>query len=358
MSKIPRIERLLNLVSVLFHARAPVPWAEIKGNVVGYDDPAADETLERRFERDKNELRDMGIPVEYTPGDEFSNAGYLVPKIDCFLPAIELGAEDAAILALVGRIAGPALPPELAEHLSSAIRKLCFFAPDEPHVMSTSEERFLFTAAKPSSPSAQPPHLEAVVSAVAQRVTISFRYYAISQDDTRLRTVDPYGVGFHAGHWYVVGRDHERDQVRSFRLDRIRSAPSVASADVLPNGEADFDPPEGFRLADHLGRQPWELPETAGMRGGLPLAAKVRLDPTVAWMVRDNPPRDGQLKMKRDGSAMLTLSTQRPDALVRWILRFGAHAEAMAPQWLRKRCADAARRTAALYTEDGRGKRA
>ena len=75
-------------------------------------------------------------------------------------------------------------------------------------------------------------------------------------------------------------------------------------------------------------------------------------------MVRDNPPRDGQLKMKRDGSAILTLSTQRPDALVRWILRFGAHAEAMAPQWLRKRCAEAARRTAALYKEDGRGKRA
>ena len=200
MAKIPRIERLLNLVAFLLQARSPVPWAAIKGAVVGYDDSAADETLERRFERDKTDLRDMGIPIEYTPADEFSNAGYLVPKADCFLPPIELSAEDAAVLALIGRIATPALPAGLATHLSSAIRKLAFLAPDEPHVMAAEEEQSLFTAKPSASPASQPTHLQAAAHAVAQRTTLRFRYYAISQDDTRSRTVDPYGVGFHAGH--------------------------------------------------------------------------------------------------------------------------------------------------------------
>ena len=341
MAKIPRIERLLNLVACLLRARAPMPWAVIKERVAGYDDDDADKTLERRFERDKRELRDMGIPVDYTPADEFSNEGYLVRQVDCFLPALDLAPEDAAVLSLIGRVAEPGLPPELAEPLRSAIRKLSFSASDAPDVLGAPEEQVLFTAEPRPAPDSETAHLDAVVSAIAERKAIRFRYYAISHDDTRARTVDPYGVGFHEGHWYLVARDHGRGQIRSFRIDRIRTAPQRCAAG---RDEPDFEPPEDFRLADHLGRQAWELPEEAEAR-----EARIRLDPTIAWMVRENPPRDGQFEDRADGGAILTVRTQRPDALVRWVLRLGTHAEVLAPEWLRARCAHAVQRLAERY---------
>jgi len=344
MPRIPRIERLLNLVSLLFHARAPVPWAAIKEQVIGYDDGASDETLERRFERDKNELRELGIPVEYTPADEFSNEGYIVHKSDCFLPTLDLSPEDATLLSLIGRVAAPGLPSGLAEHLSSAVRKLCFFASDGPDLVSSAEEQFLFAAQSPRTPEAHPEHLDTVVEAVAQRRAVQFAYYAISHDRTGPRTVDPYGVGFHAGNWYLVGQDHDRDEIRSFRLDRIRSAPKMAAG---PR----FDVPEDFRLSNHIGRHSWELPEPAGG----PVEARIRLDATVAWMVRDDPPREGRLEISEDGSGVLTVATERPDALVRWVLRLTAHAEVLEPDWLRQRCADAVRRVSDLYGEDRHG---
>ncbi len=347
MSKISRIERLLDLTAFLLRVKAPVPWAVIKGQVVGYNDPAADKTLERRFERDKAELRGMGIPIDYTAGDEFGNDGYFIQNVDCFLPPLDLAPADATMLALIGQIAEPGLPAELAEHLRSAIRKLSYAAGDAPDLLAAAEEQVLYTAEPRPMGAGQPEHLAAVVSAVADRKTIRFRYYAISRDAAAERTVDPYGAGFHDGHWYLVGRDHDRGEIRSFRLDRFRGAPShVHAGDEHP----DFEPPEGFDLGLHLGRKEWALPER-----GRTHSVRIRLDATVAWMLRDNPPREGVLRPHRDGSATLAVRTQRPDALVRWVLRLGPHAQVLSPKWLRQRCAAAARRVAALYKGKAHG---
>lgn len=350
MAKIPRLERLLNLLSFLLRARAPVAWADIKGRVVGYDDDASHETLERRFERDKGELRALGFPIEYTAGDEHGNDGYRIPKVDVFLPTLELAPADAAVLALVGRVAAPGLPPDLAEHLASAIRKLAFMALDHEGPDAQEGEQLLFAAEPGPHAAAGPPHLDVVVEAVAQRRSVQFEYYAISHDRAQQRLVDPYGVGFYGGHWYLVARDRERDQVRSFRLDRIRSQPAPLSE---ATEEGDFEPPVDFRLSDHLGRQAWELPEP---RPGVePVEATIRIDSTMAWMVREHPPRDSQIEATPDGGVRLSVRTERPEALVRWVLRHTVHAVVEEPPWLRQRCADAARHIAALYGEAGHG---
>ena len=92
-----------------------------------------------------------------------------------------------------------------------------------------------------------------------------------------------------------------------------------------------------------------ELPEAA--RSGRRLRAKIRLDSVAAWMVRENPPRDARFAATPDGGAVLTLRAERPDALVRWVLHFSLHAQVLSPPWLRKRCADVARRLAERYAE-------
>ena len=80
MADIPREERLLNLLSALVSARAPLPFSEIRGRVSGYDDDASEDALEKRFDRDKADLRRLGVPLEFVIEDEFGRSGYRVER--------------------------------------------------------------------------------------------------------------------------------------------------------------------------------------------------------------------------------------------------------------------------------------
>ena len=78
--RISKPERLLNLVAFLLSSRQPVPFSRIRGRVAGYDDPASPEALEKRFDRDKAELRALGVPIVYETSDEHGDEGYRIPR--------------------------------------------------------------------------------------------------------------------------------------------------------------------------------------------------------------------------------------------------------------------------------------
>ena len=102
-AKIDKTERLLNLVAFLLSSRSAVPFAKIKGRVAGYDDDATPEALEKRFDRDKAELRSLGVPIVYDPLDEKGDDGYRIPREQYFLPEIRLDVQEVAALAVVQR---------------------------------------------------------------------------------------------------------------------------------------------------------------------------------------------------------------------------------------------------------------
>lgn len=129
-NKVSKTERLLNLISFMLRSRRPVPFAKIAGHVVGYDDEARLDSIEKRFDRDKAELRNMGIPVEYVDGGSPEASGYVIPRDRFFLREIELDRLDTLILSLAGR-SGPVTvgSPLIKEAFSSALRKLAVDAP-------------------------------------------------------------------------------------------------------------------------------------------------------------------------------------------------------------------------------------
>jgi predicted DNA-binding transcriptional regulator YafY len=369
MADIRKNERLLNLVSFLLKVGRPVPWDVIRRDVDGYNSPRESEAAAaRRFARDKTALRAMGVPLEYVTDDACGGRGYQIPTGSYFLPRLDLTPQEVTALAFVARAAQAGASAPAAAALGTALQKLQFDSPIPGDVRATVEERYLFyhPEAPAAASAAERARLETLTSAALESRTARFAYPTAQagaakeesgssrvgrlkrHSDEGLasfspREVDPYGLAYWRGHWYMVGRCHMRDAVRSFRLDRIRGAVTVC----YPEGAPGFEPPADFRVEDYIGRPPWELTR------GAPVQVTIRFDATVAWMVKQTRQPGDRWLADADGRARLERTVGDPEALLRWLLRFSAHAELLAPTELRLRLAEELRAVRALYARKG-----
>jgi len=345
MAAISKNERLLNLVAFFLKSHRPASVSEVLGSVEGYRGvKGASGTLERRFERDKAALRELGVPLRFLPESEPGGPGYVIPRESYFLPRLQLSSAEAAILALAGRfvLAGAAGP--VSDALSSALRKLQFDSAIPGEIRETTEEHFLFQRVGATGNERERENLRELTAAALNRRAVSFSYYAIGQDRVARRVVEPYGIGFSDGHWYLVGNDRKRKDVRVFRTDRIHAAVKR----VRPDGiRPEYEIPAGFRVQDHVGVPPWLFGRATR------LAVRIRLDSDVAFMVRMRPAPGDRWEDHSDGSATLTRQATHLDSLLNWVLGFGHHAEVLAPAEFRKTVAETLRGIAALH--EGRG---
>ncbi|MGD1000727.1 MAG: WYL domain-containing protein [Candidatus Brocadiia bacterium] len=348
MVAISKSERLLNLVSFLLKSRRPVSFAKIRESVVGYRDERGNRaSLERRFERDKAALRELGVPLKFEAEDETGEAGYVLPREAYFLPHVQLSPSEAAILALAGRFLLTGAAGPVSDALRSALRKLQFDSPIPGQIRETAEEHFLFhrlgapaAAGEPATVQDQA-NLRQLTTAVLNRRAVQFSYYAIGNDRLERRTAEPYGIGFSNGHWYLVANDRARKDIRVFRTDRIRGAVARVHLDSL---QPEYELPPGFRVQDHVGMPPWLFGKATRT------AVRIRFDADVAFMVRLRPSPGDQWEEQQecaaycarpDGSAILTRQATHLDSLLHWVLGFAHHAEVLDPPEFRARVAEA-----------------
>jgi predicted DNA-binding transcriptional regulator YafY len=361
MTTISKSERLLNLVSFLLKSRQPVSFAKIRESVVGYRDEKADRpSLERRFERDKAALRELGVPLTFEAEGELGGAGYVLPRESYFLPRMQLSPSEAAILALAGRFLLTGAAGPVSDALRSALRKLQFDSPAAAgQIRETAEEHFLFhraglpagagagapaDALRPGSGQVQEQaNLRQLTTAVLNRRAVRFAYYAIGNDRLERRTVEPYGIGFSNGHWYLVANDRARKDIRVFRADRIRGAVARVRLDSL---QPEYELPPGFRVQDHVGVPPWLFGKATRT------AVRIRFDADVAFMVRLRPTPGDRWEEQPDGAAILTRQATHLDSLLHWVLGFGHHAEALDPPEFRRRVAEALRAMAETHGKE------
>lgn len=326
-SRVPKAERILNLISALLHADHPVPVADILGKVTGYDDAATRDSLMRRFERDKKVLRDIGIPIEHATAGTFGQEGYSIPRNAYFLDELVLPPESIQLLRTLFAWAH-AEGGELSADLRSALIKLGFLA-------TTNQDDF-GPAANPEPLDSSPKgkgnttgaNLKKLSEAVLFRKQVSFRYHSLGRDDEYSVTVSPYGLGFDGqawglGAWYLVGRSHRADDLRVFKVRRIRGAAEL-------QGEAEaFERPEGFRTRDHLGKSRWEWqdldPALAGDSNPEPYRAVVGFEDGVVSEVRVKAPRATLIEQPangRKGFTYLAFEVKQERPLLRFLLRF------------------------------------
>ena len=204
MAQPDRLERVTDLLLVLLDASRPLSLREIADRVPGY--PDGHDARRQAFERDKRLLRDEGVPVLAEPIDAEEQIGYRVDPDAYYLPDLGLEPDEQAALnlAVAGVHLGEPIGREALSKLGMGGQWPRRGAPlplvDLPLVDGL-------------------PALPVLFDAVRLGAVVAFSYRG------EPRVVDVAGIRFRGGHWYVVGRDRDRGEARTFRVDRIDGLP-------------------------------------------------------------------------------------------------------------------------------------
>ncbi|MDO5500053.1 MAG: WYL domain-containing protein [Propionibacteriaceae bacterium] len=218
-------ERILNLTICLLSARRFLSREQIRAAVEGYAG-LGDAAFERMFERDKEELRRLGVPVETGSQSSYfdDELGYRIPRGDFELPPIEFTADEAAVVSMAGRVWQEA---NLAESTQLALAKL------RAAGLATPQDSGLLAPTSTARVAAFEPLWRAVVA--GRRVRFDYRRGGAEHAAQRL--VEPWAIVSHKGNWYLIGHDVDRDDTRMFKLARICDEPVAegrAGAVVVP----------------------------------------------------------------------------------------------------------------------------
>lgn len=212
-----RTERLLNLVICLLATRAYLTAERIRELVPGYDTPT-DEAFKRAFERDKEDLRDLGIPLETGTNSAWDDEqGYRIARRDYALPAITLEPDEAAAVGLAARMWSSAAMGSAA---TRALRKLEAAGVELGPLPDGLQPRIETTGAA----------FPTIAEAVHDGRAVTFDYRTGGAGEASKRTVEPWGLVSWRGRWYLAGHDRDRDEARVFRLSRVVGDASAIGA--------------------------------------------------------------------------------------------------------------------------------
>jgi proteasome accessory factor B len=325
---VDRLERLVNLVAALLDADRPLTREELRRRVGGYS--ADNDAFRRNFERDKDVLRQMGMPLitEALGADHTEEqAGYRIPRERYELA--DPGLTEAELSAL--RLAASAVRLDATwggEATLSALRKLAA-AGIRPGPAWDGGEAGTAAEAPPSGSSGRLAELDGgdavagIFGAIAERRRLRLSYRGAP------RLVDPWRLSYRRGQWYLSGWDHHRADERIYRVDRIEGL-------VRPEGDAGaFDRPSG----------PAAVPAPAWRLGDGPeVRVRVRVDADQAPWAVASAGEEAVVARRPDGAVEVELDVTNRDALRSWVLGFLHHAEILEPpaerddlrQWLRR----------------------
>lgn len=292
-----KLERLLNLTALLLNTQRPVSIDDIGRLLDGYPpDPAS---FRRTFERDKDDLREMGIPVEVINIDvhDQTAVGYRILPERYYLADPGLEPDEMAALKLA--MAAVRLDGTATEE---TLRKLgdASLDPAQPELASV-----------PTSPV-----LGDVLAAINEHRLIEFSY------NGEIRTVEPRRLDFQRGRWYLVGFDRLREDRRSFRIDRFEGPITSGSA-------GSFEPPVSEDASAGMRFDPWRHGDDP------PVTATVRIDAGQAALSRSHVVEDAVWTDHPDGSATVEMEVTNRRAFRTFVLGFLEHAEILAPDELR-----------------------
>ncbi len=277
----PKLQRWTDLLAALLRRHGAADFETLCPEVGAYAAHSGQRSaLMRMFERDKDELRALGVPIETVADEENNKSRYRLASRDFYLPFLQLayertrgpgrgpvrprgpGYQALQVLAFepdeleaIGRAAHRVAAlgdAALAHEAATALRKLAHDLPsllDEPAgaahlVIERAPDAELLTA---------------LGDALQRRKSVRFTYRSMHRDERAERTADPWGLAFPSGHWYLIARDHAADALRQFRVSRISS---VATNAARAQSE-DYVIPRDFDLAAHArSQQAWELGDT------------------------------------------------------------------------------------------------
>jgi proteasome accessory factor B len=294
-------ERLMNLLITLLVSRGFVTKQKLREVIPDYREAATDDAFEKMFERDKDDLRALGIPIEIGGYDPlFDDAsGYRINRDAFELPELTLAPDEAAVLGLAARVWQQA---GLAAATSDALIKL--------RAAGVELDREMLDVAQPQI-GADEPQFEPFWEAVSARRTVSFGYRKAGASISEQRRLQPWGIVSYRSRWYVVGHDVDRGAPRLFRMSR------VTGEVVLLDDPGSFEVPEGTDIRALTGML--APPASTGER-----TATIRARPGRAVALRHRRVSDpGPGPDPDDGWERLTVRFGQVDLLAEELAAYG-----------------------------------
>ncbi|MGV9798053.1 helix-turn-helix transcriptional regulator, partial [Mycobacterium sp. NPDC003449] len=303
-------------VIALLSTRSFLPADKIRTSVAGYADSPSDEAFSRMFERDKNELRDLGIPLETGRVSKFDpTEGYRINRDSYALPPVALTADETAAVAVATQLWQS---PELVTATQGALLKLRAAGVDVD--ADGAGVAIASTATLPGLRGSEEV-LRILLSAIDSGHAVQFEHRPSRNAGYTTRNVEPWGVVTHRGRWYLVGHDLDRDDTRTFRLSRIDAA-------VRPVGPAGaVHAPEGVNLREIVGRVVADVPTGE--------QARVWIAGGRATALRRQATATAPRTLGGRAGEEITVDIGMLDRLAREIAGYGGDAVALEPQSLR-----------------------
>ena len=344
-----KLRRWIDLLAALLSQRKPLTFAELARRVPAYlaDNSVAagkpSDTLKRMFERDKDELRQQGVPIESVGEVGSEESAYTLRVRDFYLPylavvtargvvhptkvnkfgygAIQSLAFEPDELAVISEAASLVLQvgdSALADDARSARRKLAFDLPlgatDADESTTPAYSALVMPAAQADSRT-----LATLGDALFARKRVTFAYHGMGAAGAAARTVEPYGLFFISGHWYLAARDVEKDAIRNFRVSRMTGVTGNERRKDSP----DYAIPGTFSLREHAqSRYAWEI----GDMDSLEAVVEFRGESGAAIAARALGRPDAS------GPRLRRFDVRRTDSFARWLLSFGGDAVPIAPE--------------------------
>jgi proteasome accessory factor C len=312
-----KLIRQLSLVAFLMAERRAVTARDIKGSVEGYQE-MSDEAFARRFYSDRAELIALGVPLhsqrdEYTGEELYTmrSEAYFLPELD--LKDDELAALQTAFYLLEGKFA-------YAEPLRLALQNLALGRAGFAEAPTQTALRVEVLDPEYSAELAG--RLGKLEGAISKQRTVKFSYWSISRDEVEERSLNPYALFQDNGAWYVVGQDLVREDMRTFRVSRIRGDIRFAT-----RRERDFRLPVDFDIEPFRDRPPWQIGDLVG-------TARVEVAGDTAWWVERTYGDHGRLE-----EGVFVTEYSNLGQLASWIVRQDGRAVPQAPPELRREVA-------------------
>lgn len=306
-----RAERLVNLVLALLSTRQYLPAERIRGIVPGYADAASDEAYFRMFERDKTELRELGIPLETGRNSAFDAIdGYRIARRDYELGEIDLAPDEATAVGLAVRLWDS---PELTGEAQGALVKLRAAGVEvDDHAPTIVEPR---VRAEPA--------FGPLLAAVQAGQVVRFEYRRSGSAERKIRTLEPWGVVSWRARWYVVGHDRDRDAPRCFRLSRV-------TGKVEPVGKFGVvERPEGVNLLQMVSASSSDDPSA-------PITAGVWVADGRAAGVRRRGRVVGRSSAGGEEGDLVEIELYYPESAADWLTAHGPDILVLEPEVLAK----------------------
>jgi proteasome accessory factor B len=342
-----KTERLLDLLVLLLGAAEPVSISAIREQFSDYRGKNR-ETGARAFERDKKELVLLGVPLRcvrkgqsWPPGsgDELGEDSYIIDRDAYLLPELDLARDEIGALAVVAEVARAQAAFPYREGIDSALRKIAFDAqqPEAPPDL-----RLDLPMAHAGR--AAKKHLRVLEEAVHGRKRLEIAYRKPGQPPAprgtpgSVRTLDPYGLVYRQGSWLLVGLDHARREVRTFRVDRITRVKVAGKP-----GQPDFERPSDVDVRALALRSPWTFETTPPVRVVLETA------PELAHLAREDFGLQAVSEILPSGGVRITFSCGNPSYVVTRVLAAAGRLMLLDPPALRQMVRQAAQAAAARY---------